>query len=253
MGVRVDMTLAEAAAGLSREITFSALGPCEVCAGSGSEPGHDVVGCPTCGGRGQVQVQRNTLLGAMMTVNQCSTCRGRGQIIEEACHECRGAGRVEAEQTLTVEIPSGVDTGTRLRLTGRGEASDLNAPPGDLYVEMRIMPDERFERRGEELWHRVRVGVAEAALGKEIKVPLVDGGSHLFELPAGTQPSSLYRISREGMPRLRRRGRGDLVVEVEVVVPEELSAEEEDLLRRFAALREEDPGPSGKKKRRKAR
>lgn len=253
VGVRVDMTLAEAASGLSREITFSALGPCQVCDGSGSEPGHDVVRCPTCGGRGQVQVQRNTLLGAMMTVARCSTCRGRGQIIEEACHKCRGAGHIEAEQTLTVEIPAGVDTGTRLRLTGWGEAGDLNAPPGDLYVEMKIIPDEQFERRGEELWHRVRVGVAEAALGKEIKVPLVDGGSHLFELPAGTQPSSLYRISREGMPRLRRRGRGDLVVEVEVVVPEELSAEEEDLLRRFAALRDEDPGPSGKKRRRKAR
>ena len=114
---------------------------------------------------------------------------------------------------------------------------ELNAPPGDLYVEMRVEPDERFERRGEELWHSVRLGIAEAALGKELKVPLVDGGSHLLEIPAGTQPSSLFRISREGMPRLQRRGRGDLVVEVTVHVPERLTGEEEDL---FAELR----GPS---------
>ena len=253
VGVRVDLTLAEAATGVSREISFTTAGRCPVCDGSGSEPGHDLVRCPTCDGRGQVQVQRNTLLGSMMTVAQCSTCRGRGQIIEEACRECRGAGRVHDEQHLAVEIPPGVDTGTRLRLSGRGEVGELNAPPGDLYVEMRVEPDERFERRGEELWHSVRLGIAEAALGKELKVPLVDGGSHLLEIPAGTQPSSLFRISREGMPRLQRRGRGDLVVEVTVHVPERLTGEEEDLLRSFAALRDEDPGPSGKRRRRRGR
>jgi molecular chaperone DnaJ len=253
VGVRVDMSLAEAATGVSRDVSFSAAIKCTVCEGSGSEPGHDPVLCPTCGGRGQVQVQRNTLLGSMMTVAQCSTCRGRGQLIEEFCYECRGAGRVQREHSLTVEIPAGVETGTRLRLSGRGEAGDLNASAGDLYVEMRVEPDERFERSGEELLHRVRLGIAEAALGTEIKVPLVGGGSHLFDVPPGTQSSSLFRLPREGMPRLRRRGRGDLVIEVEVHIPEDLSAEEEDLLRRFAALREEEPAASAKRRRRKAR
>lgn len=251
VAVRVDMTLAEAAAGVGRELTYVAAGACPVCGGNGSEPGHDPVTCPTCGGRGQVQVQRNTLLGSMMTVAQCSSCRGRGSLIEEPCRECRGAGRTRQERTITVDIPPGVDNGTRLRLSGRGEAGEIGAPPGDLYVEMRIEPDERFERRGEELWHSIEIGMSEATLGKEVKVPLVDGGSHLLEIPAGTQPGSLFRIGREGMPRLQRRGRGDLVVQVDVKIPSKLSREEEQLLRDFGELREEAPLPPrrGRRKR----
>ena len=253
VAVAVDLTLAEAASGVSRELSFGAPGTCPVCEGSGSEPGHDSVRCPTCGGRGQVQMQRNTLLGSMMTVGQCSTCRGRGHIIEEACHECRGAGRVHEEKRLTVEIPAGVDTGTRLRLTGRGAAGEIGAPAGDLYVEMRVAPDERLERRGEELWHHVSLGMSEAALGRDLEVPLVDGGSERIQIPAGTQPGSMFRIPRQGMPRLRRRGRGDLVVAVAVDVPTALSEEEEELLRRLAAIRDEEPRTSEKRRRRKAR
>lgn len=250
--VRIDVTLAEAASGVSREVSFSAASRCPVCDGSGSEPGHDPVRCPTCAGRGQVQVQRNTLLGSMMTVAQCSTCRGRGELIEEPCHRCRGAGRVQDQQQLTVEIPAGVDSGTRLRLTGRGAAGEMNAPAGDLYVEMLIAPDERFTRHGEELVHRVSLGIAEAALGRAITVPLVDGDTYDLDVPAGTQPGSVFRIPREGMPRLQRRGRGDLLVEVEVEVPTKVSDEEEELLRRLAEIRDERPEPA-KRRRRKAR
>lgn len=250
VAVRVELSLAEAATGVSREVSFGAAATCEVCNGRGAEPGHDPVRCPTCVGRGQVQVQRNTLLGSMMTVTQCTTCRGRGEIVEEACHRCRGAGRIQEEQTLTVEIPAGVDSGTRLRLPGRGGAGEPGAPPGDLYVEMLVNPDARFIRHGEELTHRVRLGMAEAALGKQIEVPLIDGGSYDLDVPAGTQPGSVFRIPREGMPRLRRRGRGDLLVEVEVEVPTRVSAEEEELLRRLAELRDERP-VKGKRRRRK--
>jgi molecular chaperone DnaJ len=252
VGVRVDLTLAEAASGVSREVSFSAPATCPVCDGSGAEPGHDPIACPTCHGHGQVQVQRNTLLGSMMTVAQCSTCGGRGNVVEDPCHECRGAGRLQQEHQFTVEIPAGVDSGTRLRLSGRGGAGEIGAPPGDLYVEMLIEPDERFIRHGVDLTHRVSIGIAEAALGKAITVPLVDGGTQEMELPAGTQPGSVFRIPREGMPRLRRRGRGDLLVEVEVVVPTQVSAEEEDLLRRLAEIRAEKPEGS-KRRRRKAR
>jgi molecular chaperone DnaJ len=252
LAVRVNLTLAEAATGVSREVSFVAPVLCSVCHGSGSEPGHDHVRCPTCAGRGQVQVQRNTLLGAMMTVAQCSTCQGRGEIIEDPCHECRGAGRVQDEYNLTVEIPAGVDSGTRLRLVGRGGVGEVSAPPGDLYVEMLIEPDERFIRNGVDLTHQIRLGIAEAALGKMITVPLVDGDTLEMEVPAGTQPGSMFRIPRQGMPRLRRRGRGDLVVEVEVEVPTDVSVEEEELLRKLAELRGEQP-EQAKRRRRKAR
>ncbi len=249
VAVRVDLTLAEAASGLSREVSFVAATSCPVCHGSRAEPGHDPIRCPTCGGRGQVQVQRNTLLGSMMTVAQCTTCRGKGQLIEEPCHECRGAGRLEEERQLSVEIPAGVDSGTRLRLAGRGGAGEGHAPPGDLYVEMRVQPDERFVRNGENLTHRVRLGIAEAALGKAIEVPLVDGSTYDIDVPAGTQPGSVFRIPRQGMPRLQRRGRGDLLIEIEVEVPTSVSAEEEDLLRRLAALRDERPEAATRRRR----
>ena len=253
VGVRVDLSLAEASTGVSKEIAYSSASRCPICNGNGSEPGHDLVTCPTCGGRGQLQVQRNTMLGPMVTVAQCATCRGRGSLIEEPCHECRGDGRTRQEHQITVEIPSGVDTGTRLRLSGRGEVGELNTSPGDLYVEMRIEPDQRFERRGEELWHIIEVGIAEAVLGKDVKIPLVDGGSRLLEIPSGTQPGSRFRIAKEGMPRLQRRGRGDLVVEVEVVIPLDVSAEEEDLLRRYAESRDEEPSPKYRRRRRRGR
>ena len=252
IGVTVDLTLAEAASGVSRDVSYVAATSCPVCDGSGAEPGHEPIRCPTCDGRGQVQVRRNTLLGSMMTVAQCSTCRGIGQLIEEPCHRCRGGGRVQEERQLAVEIPAGVDSGTRLRLAGRGGAGAINAPPGDLYVEMLIQPDERFIRHGENLTHRVRLGIAEAALGKAIEVPLVDGDTYDIDVPAGTQPGSVFRIPRQGMPRLRRRGRGDLLIEIEVEVPTSVSAEEEDLLRKLAELRDERPD-AAKRRRRKAR
>lgn len=252
IAVRVELTLAEAAAGAGRDVSFAAPATCPVCLGNGAEPGHDPVRCPTCDGRGQVQVRRNTLLGSMMTVTQCATCAGRGEIVEDPCHNCRGAGRVQDEHHLTVEIPPGVDSGTRLRLGGRGGAGELGAPAGDLYVEMLIRPDERFIRQGVELTHHVKLGVAEAALGKRIVVPLVDGDTYDMEIPAGTQPGSVFRIPRQGMPRLRRRGRGDLLVEVEVEVPTNVSAEEEELLRKLAELRNDAPEPA-KRRRRKAR
>ncbi|MFQ5555334.1 MAG: molecular chaperone DnaJ [Acidimicrobiia bacterium] len=250
IAVTTEVTLAEAAFGVSCEVHFKAPEGCTVCHGSGSEPGHQPESCPTCGGHGRVQVNRSTFLGSMVTVSECSTCRGRGTIVRNPCPECRGAGRIEAEQSLTVEIPAGVDDGTRLRLAGRGGAGEMASPPGDLYLQVRVLDDPRFERLGDDLRHRLPVGIAEASLGAMTKVPLIDGDFFDLEIPAGTQPGTLFRMPRRGMPRLRRRGRGDLLVEVEIAVPEELSEDEETALRAFADARGEQPSPARKRKRR---
>jgi molecular chaperone DnaJ len=250
VAVAIDMTLAEAASGLSSEVRFRAAITCDVCGGNGSEPGHAPVTCPTCGGHGQVQVRRDTFLGAMMTVAECAACRGRGQLIDHPCATCRGRGRIDDERTLTVDIPAGVDTGTRLRLAGRGGAGEPGGPPGDLYVEIKVLRDPQLDRHGDDLHHHVTLGFAEATLGTEVEVPLVDGSTETMAIPAGTQPGTVFRIAKRGMPRLRRRGHGDLLVRAEVEVPASVSKEEEELLRRWAELRDENAA-SGKRRRRR--
>ena len=199
-----------------------------------------------------MQVARQTMLGSMMTVTDCTTCRGRGEIIDTPCKMCAGQGRLDGERTLTVEIPAGVDDGTRLRLSGRGGVGERGAPPGDLYVQVRIAPHPEFTRLGSDLHFSVAIGMAEATLGKKIEVPLVDGSSTEIDVPAGTQSGSVFRLSRQGMPRLQRRGRGDLLIEVEVKVPTDLSPEQEEALRHFADLHGEEPA-EGKRRRRKRR
>lgn len=253
VAVAVEITLAEAAFGVSRQIQFKAPGVCPTCGGNGSEPGHVPLTCPTCDGRGQVQARRNTMLGSVVTLAACTTCRGRGKLIEQPCSQCSGDGRVTAETTLTVEVPGGVDDGTRLRLTGRGGAGDAMTPPGDLYVEVRVAADDRFDRLGDDLRHDLRLGIAEATLGVSTAIPLVDGGEREVDIPAGTQPGTVFRLAREGMPRLRRRGRGDLLVAIDVVVPDELTADEEELLRKYAELRGERPAKQSRKRGRRAR
>jgi molecular chaperone DnaJ len=152
-----------------------------------------------------------------------------------------------------VEIPAGVDDGTRLRLTGRGGAGEPGAPPGDLYVEVRVAPDTRFERAGDDLRHVLHLGIAEAALGVTASVPLIDGDEEKLEIDPGTQPGTIIRLARQGMPRLRRRGRGDLFVVVDVEVPSDLSDEEAALLRQFAALRGEQPDEGKRRRKRRFR
>jgi len=246
VAVRLDLSLEEAAFGLQREIEFTAPIRCEYCAGSGSEPGHDTATCPTCRGNGRVQVARNTFLGQMVTVAECSTCAGRGQIIEHPCTICRGAGRMEGTRTLTVDVPKGVENGTRLRLAGRGGAGENGGPSGDVYVQLRVAEDPRFERVGDDLHHRVTIGISEATFGISVSVPLLDGDVEELGIPAGTQPETVFRLAKQGVPRLQHRGRGDLLVHVDVGIPTELSPEEENALRDYADLRGEHPKPRKK-------
>lgn len=253
VAVSVELTLEEAAIGVSQEVTFTAPVTCDTCGGSGAAVGSAPTTCVTCRGAGAVQVARNTILGSMMTVSECASCAGTGSIISDPCATCRGGGRVHEERALTVEIPAGVDSGTRLRLGGKGSAGERGAPPGDLYVQVSVADNDRFQRRGDDLHHVVKLGLSEATFGIEIPIPLIEGGDMEVDIPAGTQPGTVFKLSRQGMPRLRRRGRGDLLVEVVVEIPTELAAEEEDTLRQYAELRGERPAAKRKKRRFRSR
>lgn len=241
IAVRLDLDLQDAAFGLEHEVAFNTNVRCERCDGVGAEPGHDPIMCSTCNGQGRVQAARQTLLGAMMTVTDCPDCAGSGKRIDHPCSVCSGEGRQIGERSLTVEVPGGVDTGTRLRLSGKGGAGQRNAPAGDVYVEIRVMEDDRFQRVGDDLHHRVQVGFTEATFGTEVEVPLLDGETELLEIPKGTQPETVYRLGKKGVPHLQRRGRGDLLVHVEVTVPIDLEDDAEDALRSYAELRGEQP------------
>jgi molecular chaperone DnaJ len=175
----------------------------------------------------------------MMSVTTCPTCRGEGTLIADPCPDCAGSGATPEKVTVHVEIPPGVDSGTRLRLTGRGESGGRAGQSGDLFVEVLVDADPRFERHDTNLVHRTSIGIAEATLGTRLEIPTIEGESTSLEIPRGTQPGSLFTIPGLGMTILGRRGRGDLVVVVDVAVPDSLDADEEELLRRWAELRGE--------------
>lgn len=248
--VREELDLEEAASGVKREVRFLAPIPCETCSGSGSAPGVPLETCGRCRGQGSVRVTRQTILGATLAITTCDECRGRGRVITDPCAECRGRGSIDGERTVEVDLPPGIDNGTRLRVPGRGAAGEAGGRPGDLYVEAVIAPDPRFERHGADLIHRLHIGLAEAALGCRRAVPVVGEDDFDLEIPAGTQPGSVFKLSKLGMPRLRRRGRGDLLVEVLVDVPTDLTPEEEESLRSYARSRGEEPDPPSRRRRR---
>ncbi|HKY49140.1 MAG TPA: DnaJ C-terminal domain-containing protein [Acidimicrobiia bacterium] len=248
VGVEVD--LATAAFGGETEVSFRTRLACDTCSGEGSAPGTSPITCPSCGGAGAVRVARRGLLGTMMTLSACTTCAGHGTIVSEPCPACRGAGSITGDSTVRVEIPAGVSDGTRLRLSARGEHPGRRGVAGDLHVEIRTRPVADFVREGDNLIHRLRLGMAEAALGVKVEIPLLEGGTEPLEIPPGTQPATVFRIPGLGTAHLGRRGRGDLLVLTEVQIPTGLSREEEEALRIFAQLRGEQPAaPTGKRRR----
>lgn len=238
MLVPASVTLAEAAFGTTATVEFEAPTTCEECAGSGGLGGAPPKGCPTCNGAGAVRVTRRTILGSMVSVTECGTCRGLGSVVDDPCARCGGEGRRSVQQAVVVEVPAGVETGTRLRLTGKGGAGWRGLPPGDLYIEVAVQPNDLFLRRGDELIHRLEVDMADAALGTVVDVPLVSGDAATLDIPAGTQPGTLFQVSGEGMGRLGRRGRGDLIVEAVVTIPDSLTAEQEKALEEYRHNRE---------------
>jgi len=227
--VEVEVSLHEAAFGADREINVQVVRNCGVCDGVGGTESHI---CTTCGGVGSVRTVRESILGQMVTTQACSTCGGRGRVIDVVCDNCRGSGRISDVQTRRLRVPEGIESGMRLRVSGGGHAGDPGAPPGDLYVRINVREDPELMRDGEDLIHRMRISFVDAALGAEVDVPTLDGPKQVRVDP-GTQPGATLTLRGDGMPRLRRRGRGDLKVVVDVMIPTRLTAEQRDLLERF--------------------
>lgn len=237
--VRTEVSLEGAVFGTEATVEYQAAVTCSVCSGTGAAPGTSPVTCPDCGGAGQVRMAQRSMFGTMMSVTTCPTCRGDGSLITDSCATCGGTGATSDRVSVNVEIPPGVSSGTRLRLGGRGESGGRGGSTGDLFVEIVVLDDPRFERHDDDLVHRTSIGIAEATLGTRLEVPTIDGSPVTIDVPRGTQPGSLFTIPGHGMSMLGRRGRGDLIVVVDVAIPEDLDAEEEDLLRRWAELRGE--------------
>jgi molecular chaperone DnaJ len=220
--------------GAAREVEVPREENCPHCDGSGAEPGSKVTSCSACGGKGQVERGANTPFGRMVQVVPCAACGGRGKIIETPCHECRGSKRVKKNRKLDLKIPPGVDTGTRLRISGEGEAGRNGGPPGDLYIMLDVDSDPRFERNGADLHTKVEIEIPQAVLGASVSIPTFEGTEKL-DVPAGTQPGSVLRIKNRGMPNLRGGSNGDLHIHVRVKVPKTLSAKGKQLMEDLAA------------------
>ncbi len=244
--VVTDLDFVDAVFGCEHPITVRTAVRCSTCGGSGAGEGTQPVTCVECAGTGQVRRVRQSLLGQMVTAGPCSRCGGLGQVIVTPCPACRGEGRVVDERTYRVDVPAGVDTGSTLRLAGRGAVGPRGGPPGDLFVHLRVRPHERYQRDGDDLVADLGIGFAQAALGTHVVLPTLDGDEDLV-IPPGTQPGRVFRLRGRGVPRVDRRGgRGDLLVRVNVEVPTKLGKGEEELLRRFAEERGEAVAPAGK-------
>lgn len=230
------VSLEEAFAGVQKTISVPTSVSCDTCHGTGAEGGAEPVTCPTCSGMGKVRAQQ----GFFTVERTCPTCGGAGQIVKNPCKSCGGAGRVERERSLSVNIPAGVETGTRIRLAGEGEAGLRGGPTGDLYIFIEVKDHPIFQRDGVTLFCRVPISFTTAALGGEVEVPTIDGGRSRVRVPAGSQTGKQMRLRSKGMPALRGGGVGDMLIEMAVETPVNLSARQKELLREFEALSEEN-------------
>ena len=240
--VVVDLAFEDAVFGARQPVSVRTAVACEDCEATGAQPGTQPTTCLECAGAGQVQRVRQSFLGQMVTNSVCPRCNGQGQVIADPCPTCGGEGRTVVERSYTVDIPAGVDTGSTLRLSGRGAAGPRGGGHGDLYVHVRVRPHDRFVREGADLRCELPIAFSQAALGAHIEFPTLDGVEDLV-IPRGTPTGREFRLRGRGVPHLERRHRGDLIVRVVVQVPTELTDEEEELLRSYAALREEEVAP----------
>ncbi len=231
----LEISLEEAAAGMTASLRIPRLETCDTCKGSGAAEGTQPETCTTCAGSGQVRYQQ----GFFSVARTCGSCRGAGRIIKSPCETCQGAGRVERERSMEVKIPAGVETGSRLRITGEGEAGTQGGPSGDLYVVLHVSEHDEFERQGSNLYASVPITFAQAALGSEIPVQTLDAQQQL-KIPAGTQTGTVFRVKGQGMPVLGGRGRGDLFVSVTVVTPTTLTRDQRKLLEQLSEIETTD-------------
>jgi molecular chaperone DnaJ len=240
--VRVELDLNETVFGVTRELQIDTAVACPTCAGAGTAPGTSVATCDVCSGRGEVSQVQRSFLGQVMTSRPCPQCRGFGTVIPHPCTECAGDGRVRTRRTLSVKIPAGVDTGTRIQLRGEGEVGPGGGPGGDLYVEIVERPHSVFTRQGDELHCRLTIPMTAAALGTTVSLETLDGPADV-EIRPGTQSGQTITMSGNGAARLRSGARGDLLVHVEVATPTKLDDQQRELLQQLAKLRDEESAP----------
>jgi len=236
----LEISLQEAFAGTEKEVTIPSSEACDVCEGTGAKPGTQPTTCGTCGGAGRVRAQQ----GFFTVERTCPTCNGTGEIIADPCMNCNGQGRIRKNRTLQVDVPAGVEDGTRIRLTGEGEAGLRGGPFGDLYLFVSVQDHELFERDGPDLYCDVPVPMATASLGGEVEVPTIEGGRVKIKIPEGSQTGTKFRLRSSGMSQLRRKTRGDMFVELRVETPTNLTARQKELLREFCAEGDGDDCPN---------
>ncbi|MEO9863981.1 MAG: molecular chaperone DnaJ [Yoonia sp.] len=234
------INLEDAFKGMQKTVNVPTAVGCDECNGTGAEGGSEPVTCPTCSGMGKVRAQQ----GFFTVERTCPTCSGMGQTIKNPCNKCHGQGRVEKEKSLSVNIPAGVETGTRIRLAGEGEAGMRGGPTGDLYIFIEVNDHELFERENTNLFCRVPVSITNAALGGEIEVPTIDGGRSRVKIPAGSQSGRQMRLRGKGMPALRGGGQGDMFIELAVETPVNLTTRQKEILREFDEIAAEN-NPEG--------
>ena len=239
----LSISLEEAFSGKKQDIKFSTSEKCDTCSGSGSKPGHQAGACSMCGGHGQVRSSQG-----FFTVQQtCPQCAGAGEEITHPCSNCNGQGKKQASKRLSVAIPKGVDDGTRIRLSGKGEAGSRGGGSGDLYLFINVHSHDLFKRSDENLFFECPISIADAALGTSIEIPTIDGGKAKIKIPAGTQSGKQFRLRGKGMPYMRGSDFGDLYVQVNTEVPISLNKEQKELLEKFREIENEKSNPSIKK------
>jgi len=232
--LRVDLTFEEAVFGVEKTVELTRNETCGTCGGSGAEPGTKPQRCGTCGGRGEVRQVRQTIFGSMMQSGPCPTCGGRGEVITTPCHTCRGQGLERKTVKKVVPIPAGVDNGTQIRLSGEGEPGALGGPQGSLFLVLAVQPHKFFKRRENDILLNLDINIAQAVLGADVEVPTVDGHDKL-KIPAGTQPGKVFTLKARGVPHLRKSGRGDELVIINVDIPAKLTKEQRQLFEQLSA------------------
>ena len=235
----MEITLEEAFNGKTAEIEIPSSITCETCDGSGAKPGTSPTTCGTCGGVGQVRASQ----GFFSIQRTCPACQGRGEVISDPCGDCSGSGTTTQDKTLSVNVPAGIEDGTRIRLAGEGEAGTRGGPQGDLYIFLSIKPHEFFQRDGSDIYCRVPISMTTAALGGQFEVGTVDGGKTRVKVPEGTQNGKQFRLRSKGMPVMRSSQMGDMYIQVAIETPSNLSKRQRELLTEFEQLSSEENSP----------
>jgi len=242
----LQITFEEAVFGCSKDVQLNRHETCPECQGSGAEPGTSPTRCPDCNGSGQIRRAQQSIFGQFVNVTTCPRCGGRGEVVTTPCSSCHGGGTVERQRRLAVDIPAGVDDGTRIRLSGEGEAGLHGGPPGNLYVFIHVEPHRYFVRRENDILLNIEINVAQASLGDLVQVPTLEDTEQL-RIPAGTQNGAVFRLREKGVPYLRRSGRGDQIVVVNVAIPTKLNDKQKELLRELGDTLDTDIVPQGQR------